>query len=72
MSGLYAEALQDYTVVVTINPADSIAVNNIGTILANLGRLSEALPFFEQAAKLDNRDAQQAAVQVRRELGLTT
>jgi Tfp pilus assembly protein PilF len=69
MSGLHAEALHDYAAVVEMNPTDSTALNNIGALLANLGRLYDALPFFDRAANLGNSDARQAADRIRRQHG---
>jgi tetratricopeptide (TPR) repeat protein len=52
--GLFKEALQDYNKSIELNPENSRAYNNRGTVYANTNRLYDAISDYSKAIELDN------------------
>ena len=50
--GNYAIALERYQAAIAKNPDDAEALSNQGQVLARLGRVEEAIPFFDRAIAL--------------------
>jgi serine/threonine protein kinase len=65
----YEAALADYGRALDLDPTDAQAYFNLGVLLANTGSLRESLPYFEQAARLNLPQANQAIAQIRQALG---
>jgi len=61
--------LADYLQAIQLDPTLAQAYLNLGVILANRGRLREALPYFENAAQLGHPQGAEFATQARQMLG---
>jgi tetratricopeptide (TPR) repeat protein len=51
--GEYAEAVREWTELLSTNPDDARIHNNLGTALTRTGRYAEAIPEFEKALELN-------------------
>lgn len=52
----YIESLESYNQALERNPHDIVALNNMGTILAEHKEYHEALTYFDKALKIDSKD----------------
>ncbi len=54
LQGNYEKAIRECEIALSIDPKLSIALNNIGNYLINLGKNKEAIPWFEKVIKSEN------------------
>lgn len=54
LQGNYEKAINECEIALNFDPNLSIALNNIGNYLINLGKNKEAIPWFEKVIKSDN------------------
>jgi uncharacterized protein YecA (UPF0149 family) len=65
-------ALSDYIQAVRLKP-DNVDFNfNVGAVYSNLGRLQEAMPYFEKAAKRGDTEAAKSVGYIRQKLKISS